>query len=642
MSRIEKLAPRLANQIAAGEVVDRPASVLKELLENALDAQSSRVDVTVDAGGTKRVQVKDNGIGIHPDDLPLALDSHATSKIKNLSDLEAVGTLGFRGEALASISSVSRLTLTSNCEDDTSKGWSATSFGRDMQVEIEPAPRPRGTTVDVKDIFFNTPARKKFLKTEKTEYNHLEEVFRRSALSAFDRGFSLTHNGKSIYNFQPCCSEAEKSSRIGKLLGKSFLENALYVKVEHAEFSLYGWVAQPVFNRSQADMQYFFVNQRVVRDKVISHAVRQAYKDVLFHGRHPAFVLYFDLNPADVDVNVHPSKHEVRFRDSRQVHDFIYRSLHRALADVRPADDIGLATSQEELMAAGSSTSQASGFGVNAQGRSLNQSPTSQQAIDLNVPSAANSYMKVSEPQTHSYKANVDPSILDSLDGRDSFDAWRAKGVQAGLPSQPTEATLPESENEVPPLGFAIAQLKGIYILAENLHGLVIVDMHAAHERITYERLKAQKPLGDIPRQPLLVPISVHLSQQEITLIDSHLKLFEDFGLVVQVMGEEVAVIREIPVILSKANPENLLRDMVADIREFGQSSLVEDQIDGLLSTMACHGSVRANRRLTTDEMNALLRDMERTERSGQCNHGRPTWSQLTMQQLDKLFLRGQ
>ena len=636
MPKIRKLDTRLANQIAAGEVVDRPASVLKELIENSLDAGASQIDVEVEAGGTKRVRVRDNGSGIAQDDMALALDSHSTSKIYDLDDLEAVSTLGFRGEALASISSVSRLTLTANTAEQTDQGWKAMSVGRDMEVEVTPAARPKGTSVDVEDLFFNTPARRKFLRKEKTEYNHLDEVFRRNALVSFNTGLSLTHNGRAIHSLRACHSQLEKEQRIAKLLGQPFIDSAIHLELEHSGFKLHGWVAQPTFSRSQADMQYFFVNNRVIKDRVVAHAVKQAYRDVLFHGRHPAFVLYLSLDPSQVDVNVHPSKHEVRFRDSRQVHDFIYRSLHKVLADVRPQDNIGEAV-QPGVESSNFQSTYAAGAN-NTLGANVNEQVTEQQAMGL------------AEPQTAYANGQnwTGPQGVGAQGAGHSSSGYSAHSSSGFSPAHQQlyttagdTAALPTDDGEIPPLGFAIAQLKGIYILAENETGLIVVDMHAAHERITYERMKAARDAEGIQAQPLLVPVSLALSEKEADCAENYASVFLDLGFELQRVAAESVIIRQIPVFLASADAEMLARDVISDLLQYGTSDRIMNHIDDILSTMACHGSVRANRRLSIPEMNALLRDMERTERSGQCNHGRPTWTAMSLAELDKLFLRG-
>ena len=609
MSRIRLLSPRLANQIAAGEVVERPASVVKEVLENSLDAGATRVEIEVEAGGSKLIRIRDNGVGMAPEDLPLALARHATSKIESLEDLERVGSLGFRGEALASIGSVARLTLTSNASEHGSEGSCAACEGREMDVQLRPAPHPRGTTVEVRDLFFNTPARRKFLRTEKTEFNHLEEVVKRLALSRFDVAFSLRHNGRALHNLKPGVGQAERQRRVATICGPAFMEQALYIETDLPQYKLWGWVGLPTFSRSQADLQYFFVNGRIIRDRLVAHAVKQAYRDVLYHGRHPAFVLYLELDPAQVDVNVHPTKHEVRFRDGRGVHNFIFSSLHRALADVRPG----------AAAPAAAPVTTVDGLAVDTATGEISQQP----GLSWGAPAAARPGGGFG-----GYRASAGPAPGQA--GEQLRDYGRLQG-------------LPEvaSDEAPPPLGYALAQLQGVYILAENSAGLVLVDMHAAHERITYERLKSARASEGIRSQPLLVPRPVAVSQREAQVAAEHAELFRGLGMVVDVAGEESLVIRQIPVSLRDSDVEQLLRDVLADLIEFGSSDRIESHLDEILSTMACHGSVRANRRLTIPEMNALLRDMEETERSGQCNHGRPTWTQLSLEELDKLFLRG-
>ncbi|MED5238402.1 MAG: DNA mismatch repair endonuclease MutL [Pseudomonadota bacterium] len=610
MSKIQLLDSRLANQIAAGEVVERPASVLKELLENALDAGSESINVDVEQGGVKLLRVRDNGHGIERDDLPLALSRHATSKIRGLEDLEAIGTLGFRGEALAAISSVSRLTLASNVEGE-AEGWQVQVEGRDMAPSVTPAGHPRGTTVTMRDLFFNTPARRRFLRTEKTEFNHLEEVFRRIALSEFNTAFRLTHNQKVIHQLPAGLDDTLRAARVAKLCGKGFMEQAIPVDVERDGIRLHGWMGLPTFSRSQADLQYFYVNGRVIRDKVVNHAVRQAYADVLYHGRHPAYVLFLELDPAMVDVNVHPTKHEVRFREQRMVHGFLYSSLHRAIAEVRPGQDQGPAVVEE----------------------------------DLSMPAAAPSQgsMSLSAPSGRSYAPPPSPGgSFGYGQGMRQADAYGAL-VQRQVEEDSPAVMPPASEDEtVPPLGYAVAQLHGIFILAENQHGMVVVDMHAAHERITYERLKQSWSEDKVRSQPLLVPVSLAVSSREADFADEQPEVFTRLGFVVERAGPETLVVREVPAMLRNSDSEAMVRDVLSDLLAQGSSERIEQKLDELLSTMACHGSVRANRRLTIPEMNALLRDMEATERSGQCNHGRPTWTQMSIKDLDRLFMRGQ
>ncbi len=622
MTAIKKLSPRLANQIAAGEVVERPASVIKELLENSIDARSTQLDVEIEAGGTKLMRVRDNGKGISKDDLELALSRHATSKIYDLDDLEAVATLGFRGEALASISSVARLRLTSN-NGELESAWCAQAEGRDMETQLSPAAHPQGTTVEVRDLFFNTPARRKFLRTEKTEYNRIEEIIKRLAMSRFSLGFSLKNNGKVIYSWRPAQSQIEKERRVAQICGPAFMDNTVHIDIERSGLRLWGWVALPTFSRSQADLQHFYVNGRAIKDRLVAHAVRQAYQDVLYHGRHPAYVLYLELEPANVDVNVHPTKHEVRFRDSRLVHDFLFSSLHKALADVRP--QVSDQNRDQEAASEGFVRSFQSGV------MPSNQPEPVQSSLGLGArPSAVSSsnHYAVNE-QIASYSTLVNPSDPTSV----------ASGTAETSFAELERAA---EEKEIPPLGFAVAQIKGVFILAENAAGLIVVDMHAAHERITYERMKLQYGEQQIQSQPLLVPQSIAVSEKEANCAEDNLSVFLQLGFGLERAGPETLLVRQVPVFLHKADIENLVRDVLSDIIEYGTSQRIQHNINAILGTMACHGSVRANRQLTVPEMNALLRDMEATERSGQCNHGRPTWTQLSMGELDKLFMRGQ
>lgn len=629
MSQIKLLSPRLANQIAAGEVVERPASVIKELIENSLDAGASRIDVDIEAGGIKLMRVRDNGSGIAEDDMPLALSRHATSKISELQDLEQVCTMGFRGEALASVSSVSRLSLLSNTESK-GAGWKAQTEGRDMGVEVGPAPHPQGTTVEVRDLFFNTPARRKFLKTEKTEFGHLEEVLKRQSLSRFDVGFYLNHNGRAIHALKACSSQLEKERRVAAVCGPTFMQNALHLDTEAVGLRLWGWVALPTFSRSQADLQHFFVNGRVIRDKLVTHAVRQAYRDVLFHGRHPAFVLYLELDPSIVDVNVHPTKHEVRFRDGRTVHDFLFRSLHRLLADVRPDDQLAPATLNAPAGPAVAEINQQDALSF----RSQHRGDVSPGQVREQLQGYASLYGAPADNDARSGNVGATQFANNNRGDRSAFNS-DAAGSANNFPGTLDDA-------EIPPLGYALAQLKGIYILAENAAGLVLVDMHAAHERISYERMKLALEGEGIQAQPLLVPESIAVSQREADCADEQAALFNSLGIIIERAGPESLMIRQVPVMLQGSNVEQLLRDVIADLLEYGSSDRIQAHINEILSTMACHGSVRANRRLNIAEMNALLRDMEDTERSGQCNHGRPTWTQLSLVELDKLFLRGQ
>ncbi|MBJ2283743.1 DNA mismatch repair endonuclease MutL [Pseudomonas sp. MF6755] len=628
-SRIELLSPRLANQIAAGEVVERPASVIKELLENSIDSGAKRIDVDVEQGGVKLLRVRDDGSGISADDLPLALARHATSKIRDLEDLERVMSLGFRGEALASISSVARLTLTSRTRS-AEQAWQVETEGRDMAPRVQPAAHPVGTSVEVRDLFFNTPARRKFLKAEKTEFDHLQEVIKRLALARFDVAFHLRHNGKTILSLHEANDDAARARRVAAVCGSGFLEQALPIEIERNGLRLWGWVGLPTFSRSQADLQYFFVNGRAVRDKLVAHAVRQAYRDVLFNGRHPTFVLFFEVDPSVVDVNVHPTKHEVRFRDGRMVHDFLYGTLHRALGDVRPDDQLSAPIVTAVVRPSGPEAGEFGPQGEMSLAANLLQSPQPQPT-----------YTAPNSGAGAGYQYQYTPRPQSTVPVAEAQAAYRE--FFAPLPgAEPGAApSLPEGGGDIPPLGYALAQLKGIYILAENAHGLVLVDMHAAHERIMYERLKIAMASEGLSGQPLLVPESLAVSQREADCAEEHHSVFQKLGFELQRLGPETLAIRQIPALLKQAEANRLVADVLADLMEYGTSDRIQAHINELLGTMACHGAIRANRRLALPEMNGLLRDMENTERSGQCNHGRPTWTQMGLDDLDKLFLRG-
>lgn len=598
--RIHHLPTQLINQIAAGEVVERPASVVKELIENSLDAGANQIDIDIERGGAKLIKVRDDAQGIARDDLAMALSRHATSKIAKLEDLERVASMGFRGEALPSIASVSRLLLTSRTKGGDSAYQLASDGGND-QCQIAPAAHPIGTTVEVRDLFYNTPARRKFLRTDKTEFSHIENLVKKLVLSRFDVGFKLAHNRRQALSVSAAKSTTEREGRISRLLGKTFMQQAICIERERSGMQLSGWIGHPTTSRSQRDMQYFYVNGRMVRDRLVTHAVRNSYQDVLYHGRHPVWLLYLQLDPILVDVNVHPAKYEVRFREGRQVHDFIFQSLHQALADTRP-------TVNRET---GEIISDVQGAALSS---ALQRHAASLSIMNVQRPSG----FQVQERRPTAY--------------RSSFDL-----------QQPAHKAIVEADESsfIPPLGYALAQLKGIYILAENRDGLILVDMHAAHERITYERFK-QELVGDgIRSQPLLVPLSVRVSRREADIAEEQAQFFSDLGLEVTRMGAESLIVRSVPVLLKGGDTEKLLRDLLADHLMHGRSNRIDREINQVLATMACHGSVRANRKLSIDEMNALLRAMEETERSDQCNHGRPTWIQLELDDLDRLFMRG-
>jgi DNA mismatch repair protein MutL len=592
---IRQLPDTLINQIAAGEVVERPASVVKELVENALDAGARRIDIDLEEGGVRLIRIRDDGAGIAAEDLPLAIARHATSKIASLDDLEAVATLGFRGEALPSIASVSRFALHSRREDS--------EHGAALQVDggrigaVMPKAHPRGTTVEVRDLFFNVPARRKFLRAERTELSHIEEWLRSLALARPDVELRVSHNAKPSRRYRGDAVLAS-SERLLETLGEEFSRNAMRIDHAGAGLRLHGWIARPVYNRASADQQYLYVNGRSVRDRSVAHAIRQAYADVLFHGRHPAYVLFLEMDPRAVDVNVHPAKHEVRFRDARLVHDFVYRTLQEALADTR----------------AGTAAS----------------TPASSAQVQ---PAAA-----WAMPQSN---LSLRAATVDETRAGYAALYGHAGDVPGPLPGQVDEPLPASSDDTLPPLGNAIAQLHGIYILAESADGLIVVDMHAAHERIGYEKLKSAHDGIGVRVQPLLVPQAVAVSEREAETAEREHATLQALGFEVTRGGQQSLLLRGVPALLADSDVEALLRDVLADLREHGDSRRVAEARDALLSTMACHAAVRAHRRLGIAEMNALLREMEATLRSGQCNHGRPTWTRFSLSDIDKWFLRG-
>jgi len=600
MSRIRQLAPELVNQIAAGEVIERPASVVKELVENSLDAGARRIEVDIEAGGARLIRVRDDGAGIEADDLPLAVAAHATSKIASFEDLERVGTLGFRGEALPSIASVSRFALTSRLPD-ADAAWRIEVDGGKPRAAT-PAQHARGTQVDVRDLFYNVPARRKFLRAERTEFTHVDELVKALALAHPAIEFRLSHNGKPVRVLKPSRDGDDRARRVADVFGEEFVAQSLAIEHAAAGLRLHGWVGLPTASRAQADQQHFHVNGRAVRDRLVAHAVRQAYADVLFHGRHPAFVLFLEIDPALVDVNVHPAKSEVRFREGRLVHDFLYRTLNDALAEARAGARSDAAPSH--------ASAPASAYRAYATHR--------QDTLGLSVREPLAAYA--------------------ALLGTESGDV--ATAVEAGRMIHSPLSPLPET-GDSPPLGYALAQLHGVFVLAENAHGLVLVDMHAAHERITYERLKIAQEGEGIRSQMLLVPLTLAVSEREASAVEERAARFAELGFDVARSGPQSIAVRRIPVLLDGADVAQLVRDVVADMTVHGDTRRVEESTNELLSTIACHGSVRAHRRLSLPEMNALLREMEATERSGQCNHGRPTWVQLGMDELDRFFLRG-
>ncbi len=585
---IRELPAHLVNQIAAGEVVERPASVVKELLENALDAGAARIEVDIEEGGIRLVRVRDDGIGIAPEELALALGRHATSKIESLDDLARIASLGFRGEALPSIASVSRLQLTSR-QREAQGAFTVSCEGGHLEGPA-PAAHPPGTTVEVRDLFFNTPARRRFLRSGRTEFQHLQAVVERIALGRFGVSFRLSHNRRQLFDLPVAAERNARERRIALLSGEEFVASLLHLEREAGGLRLVGWISQPTFSRGQPDQQHFYINGRAVRDKLVASAVRLAYQDVLYHGRFPGFVLFLEMDPALVDVNAHPAKLEVRFREPGMIHDFIRRAVESALAATRPGP--------------------------------AGTAPT------VAVPGVA----------------SAAPLALFGSPGgtvRDSMAAYAALAAAPAKPATAQATPVPDGDAQVPALGYALGQLGGVYILAQTARGLAIIDMHAAHERVTYERLKAQAAGAGVPSQPLLVPHSLAVGSSEAGWVEEQGGSLQRYGFQIERAGPALVMIRAVPALLAAADVDQLVRDLLADLCTDGRSCRLEQRMDAALSTLACHSAVRANRQLSTAEMNALLRAMETTDRSNQCSHGRPTWTELSMQDLDRLFLRG-
>jgi len=578
---IQLLTPQLANQIAAGEVVERPASVVKELLENSLDAGAHHLEIDIEQGGIALIRVRDDGWGIRRDELALALSRHATNKIQSLDDLAQLNSLGFRGEALASIAAIARLKLNS-CFYQQEHGYGIQVTATNTALTPQPVAHPVGTTVEIRDLFYNTPARRKFLRTDKTEFNHIQDVIKRVALSHFEVSFKVTHNRKTVMALKAALQASEQLQRIAMLCGPEFSEHLLTVNAQSGPLQLHGWMARPSYSRSQADLQYFFVNKRFIRDKLVNQAIRHAYQDVLYSGRHPSYVLYLQIDPEQIDVNVHPTKTEVRFAQSNQIFGFIVHSLQEQLAETRPTE-------------------------VSKAPVALPTAPVKMPALpqQLAIQETVQTYQALQAPVSHS--------------------------AAAATPAPPT----------VPPLGYALAQLQGIYILAENAEGLIIVDIHAAHERITYERLKSAWQAQKLSAQRLLIPVTVAVSEQEADLAEQHLAHFKTLGFELTRAGPERLVIRQVATLLAEADVPALIRDVLADLAQLEVSTRLQEHMQRILATMACHQAVRATQQLSLQDMNTLLRQMEHTQRSDQCNHGRPTWIKISLKELDQLFLRG-
>jgi len=604
---IRVLPEQLIHQIAAGEVIERPASVIKELVENSVDAGARRIDIEIEDGGARLCRVRDDGSGIVSDELVLALTRHATSKITSIDDLERVATLGFRGEALPSIASIARVRLCSRAMG--SNTAYAISADNGHLSDLEPAAHPVGTTIEVRDLFFNVPARRKFLRAERTESQHIARMVERLSLARFGTGFTLKTGSKVTAEFPAADTHLQREHRVAQIVGDEFMANALYIEHEATGCKLSGWICQPTYARAQSDLQYFYLNGRMLRDRLVGSALRMGYRDVMFGHRHPAYVLFMEIDPAQVDVNAHPTKMEVRFRDGRHVHDFLFRTIERVLrsthaggATLDGAPPVAAPTDASRLAPPAAASSVVPMWPSRGPSQ-FAASPTSQSSLGL----------RVAEPGPPQYVP-------------------RPMALQASGQPVPTEG---------PPLGFALAQLHGVYILAQAADGLILVDMHAAHERTTYERMKSAFADGAVASQPLLLPLSIKVSAAEADVLGEQGELLARAGLEVERSGPTSVLVRAIPALLPVADIEELMRKLGADLVEHGVTSGVEEAMNEVLGTMSCHGAVRANRNLTLPEMNALLREMERTVRSDQCVHGRPTWSHVSMTELDRMFLRG-
>lgn len=626
--RIQALPTQLVNQIAAGEVVERPASVVKELVENCFDAGATQITIEVEQGGLRRIKVRDNGCGIVKQDLALALSRHATSKITCLDDLEHVLSMGFRGEALPSISSVARLTLISRVAD-VECAWQVSADGTEQNFDPQPDPHPPGTTIDVQDLFYNTPARRKFLKTEKTEFGHIENLIQKLALSRFDVGFLLQHNQREVLNLKPAFTQDLQEMRVAAICGSAFVDNAVQIDYAASGLHLHGWVGLPTFSRSQPDMQFFYVNRRLIKDRLVAHAVKQAYQDVLYHGRHPLFVLYLELDPALVDVNAHPTKLEVRFREGRLVHDFLYQALHRSLAEHRPGH-----TPEHKIEVQTLPPAHGQADATEPKPPILRQESLPMHLTEVppvtKTPAVAPPYSNHNRAETrfpHQSQATLATHVADQIQAYGKLYP-RSESAQ--------------TSSAIPPLGFALAHIHSIYILAETADGIILVDAHAAHERVTYERLKQQYQGQNMISQPLLLPIKLQLTVAEADLAEQEHAFFRGLGFELTRSGPETVMLRATPALLAKTDVDQLIRDILTDMLSNGFSFKAEEATNAILATMACHNAVRAKRKLSVEEMNALLRDMEQTERIGQCNHGRPTWVALSQQDLDRFFMRGQ
>lgn len=652
--RIKVLSTELANQIAAGEVVERPSSIVKELFENALDAGATEITLELEHGGKEKILIRDNGSGIEKDDLPLTLMPHATSKIYSLAELEAINSMGFRGEALASIGSIAKVKITSKAAQD-EHAW---SVDNQLGNELIPASHPIGTTIEVMQVFYNTPARRKFLKAERTEYVHIDELLKKFMLCHFNVALTVWHNGKEVKSYPVADTPQKQQQRIADICGDEFVDNALLIQAEAMDLQLYGWVAKPQFSKSRADLQYFYVNGRIIKDKLIAHAIKQAYKDVLHHQRYPAFILFFNIDPHAVDVNVHPTKHEVRFRESRLVHDFLFAKIHHALADTKPQlPESSLA--EIEIDALTFSTPESSKNQLSQYSSNKNQYTDHSRADHRNnmalYEQLINQQEKIQSIENTS-GSQYEIKVPHKVALQTPHDKWQ-DATQLSIPlvaddvkekvtdqdtmTQKANTATPVKEAKTYPLGFALAQVHGIFILSQTEDGLIIVDMHAAHERVLYEKVKTLWAKHEAVSQMLLLPLTFEINPVLLDVLDAHEELLNKLGFEYSALGEKTLVIRAIPVYLKNNHIESLIVEIANSLKVSGKAKPMDDYMHEILATMSCHKAVRAHDQITIEEMNQLLRDMEHTARADQCNHGRPTWVKMTVNDLDKLFMRG-
>ncbi|GGF93898.1 MULTISPECIES: DNA mismatch repair endonuclease MutL [Cysteiniphilum] len=649
--RIKVLSTELANQIAAGEVVERPSSIVKELFENALDAGATEIILELEHGGKEKILIRDNGSGIEKDDLPLTLMPHATSKIYSLEELEAISSMGFRGEALASIGSIAKVKITSRTAQD-EHAW---CVDNQLDNELIPASHPIGTTIEVAEVFYNTPARRKFLKAERTEYVHIDELLKKFMLCHFNVALTVWHNGKEVKSYPVADTPQKQQQRIADICGDEFIDNALLIQAEAMDLQLYGWVAKPQFSKSRADLQYFYVNGRIIKDKLIAHAIKQAYKDVLHHQRYPAFILFFNIDPHAVDVNVHPTKHEVRFRESRLVHDFLFAKIHHALADTKPQLP-ELSETENNVDSLTFSMPDKPSASPNQNWRDQTQYTNHTRSDHRNDMTLYEQLINQKE-EIQSSENTSDIEALHKVELQTPQDKWQ-DATQLAMPlvidealettvdqnvtmTEITPKATPVKETKTYPLGFALAQVHGIFILSQTEDGLIIVDMHAAHERVLYEKVKTLWANHEAVSQVLLLPLTFEISPVLLDVLDAHEALLHKLGFEYSALGEKTLVIRAIPVYLKNNHIESLVVEIANSLKVSGKAKPMDDYIHAILATISCHKAVRAHDQITIEEMNQLLRDMEHTARADQCNHGRPTWVKMTVSDLDKLFMRG-